>query len=173
MRPREQRLKCVIKARLRLDGVWRDVCIRNISSRGMLLQAGSAPQRGTYVEVYRGKHVIVARVAWAKDNRFGIQTQERLNVQAILSEPDLSGPSYKEVIKTQPTFERRSVSRASEAELRWRAEQNRFKSKALEFACIAAVGGSIAFVLFDTMFETLSQPLTRVSTELSAPNQTH
>lgn len=153
---------------MRLDGVWRDVCVRNISSRGMLLQAGSAPHRGTYVEVYRGKHVIVARVAWSKDNRFGVQTQERLNIQAILGEPDLSGTSYKDAVKKQPTYERRSAPRPTEAELRWRAEQSRFTSKALEFACIAAVGGSIAFALFDTMSDTFSKPLASVSAALTA-----
>ena len=166
MKPREPRLKCVVKARMRLDGVWKDVCIRNISSRGMLLQAGSAPARGTYVEVYRGRHVIVARIAWAKDNRFGIHTQDRLDVQAILGEPDLSGANYKDVIKTQPTFERRAAPRPTQADLRWRAERSRFKAKALEFACIAAVGGSIGLVLFDTVSDTLLRAVAGVSVGL-------
>ena len=167
MKPREPRLKCVVKGRMRLNGVWKDVCIRNISSRGMLLQAGPAPARGTYIEVYRGRHVIVARVAWAKENRFGIQTQDRLNIKAILGEPDLSGVSYNDAIKTQPTFERRSAPRPTQADLRWRAEQSRFKAKALEFACIAAVAGSIGMILFDTVSDTLAQSVAGVSAGLS------
>ena len=167
MNPREQRLKCMIKARMRLDGVWKDVCIRNISSRGMLLQAGSPPPRSTYVEVYRGRHVIVARVAWSKDTRFGIHTQERLDVSSIIGEPDFSGANYRDVIKGQPAFERRQIPRPTEAELRWRAEQNSFKARAVEFLCVAAVAASMGLIIFDTVLDTLSHSAAAVSAGLS------
>lgn len=163
MKPREPRLKCVIKGRMRLNSLWSDVCIRNISSRGMLLQAGSPPPRGTYVEVYRGRHVIVACVAWAKDNRFGIQTQDRLDVQAILGEPDRSGTNYADAIKKHPTFERRSAPRPTQSELAWRAERNRFKAKVVEFACIASVAGSVGLILFDTITDVVSKPVAQIS----------
>ena len=167
MKQREPRLACIVKARMRLDGVWRDVCIRNISSRGMLLQAGPPPRRGTYLEVYRGRHVIVARVAWSSDNRFGIQTQDRLDVQAIITEPDLSAARYNDVLKTQPAFERRSAPRPTQAELRWRAERSRFRAKALEFACVAAVTGSVGLVIFDTVSDRLTSSVAGVSAGLS------
>ena len=171
MKAREPRLKCVIKARMRLDGVWRDVCIRNISSRGMLIQATSAPPRGTYVEVYRGRHVIVARVAWSKDHRFGVQTQERLNISSVLQEPDLSGASYKETLKTQPSYERRSRPRPSQPDLRWSAERSRFMSKALDFACVVVVGASSAAIVFDAVTTTLNKPIAAVTAELAPENE--
>lgn len=165
MKQREPRLKCVIKARVRLDGLWGDVCIRDISSRGMLLQAKSAPPRGTYVEVYRGRHAIVARVVWSKDNRFGVQTQDRLNPGALLNEPDKSAVSYTDTLKTNPTFERRSAPRTSH-DLRWNAEQNRFRAKAAEFACLAAASIVGAMFLFDAVSSTLSEPLSVASAHL-------
>jgi hypothetical protein len=167
MKSREPRLTCVIKARMRLDGTWKDVCIRNISSRGMLIQAASELPRGTYVEVYRGRHVIVARVAWSKDHRFGIYTQERLNIDAVLQEPDLSGVNYKEASTTQRSYERRERARPSDADLRWRAERSTFASKALEFACIVMVGASGAAVAFDVVADTLTKPMAAVTTQLS------
>lgn len=167
MKSREPRLTCVIKARMRLDGTWKDVCIRNISSRGMLIQAASALPRGTYVEVYRGRHVIVARVAWSKDHRFGIFTQERLNIDAVLQEPDLSGVNYKEASKTQPSYERRERARPSDADLKWRAERSTFTSKALEFACVVVVAASGAAIAFDAVSDTLSTPMVAVTTQLS------
>ncbi len=167
MKAREPRLTCVVKARMRLDGIWSDVCIRNISSRGMLVQAASAPPRGTYVELYRGRHVVVARVAWSKEHRFGIRTQDRLNVEAILGEPDLSAANYKEKLKDEPSFERRSSPRVSQADLRWRAERSRFSSRALEFACLCAFGLCVGMVLFETASDTMTDPLAAVSVELA------
>lgn len=166
MKPREPRVKCVIKARMRVDGGWTDVCIRNISSRGMLLQAGSPPRRGTYLEIYRGRHVAVARVAWTKDRSFGIHTQDRLDVQAIINEPDLSSASYNEIKKTEPTYERRSSPRSDQV-IKWRAEQSRLLGKTAEFACIAALGLAGAMFLYEAVAGTLSEAAAEVSAHLS------
>lgn len=166
MKPREPRLTCVVKARMRLGGVWSDACIRNISSRGMLIRAASAPPRGTYLELYRGRHVIVARVAWCEGKSFGIQTQDRVDVAAVLNEPNLSSVDYKDKLKVQPTFERRSAPRLSQADLRWSAERNRFVSKALEFACLGAMGALGAAMVSETVSGTLSEPLAAVTAKL-------
>ena len=55
---------------------WGDVCILNLSKRGMLVQAPEAPERGTYLEVRRGSKEIVARVVWSAGNRFGAYGME-------------------------------------------------------------------------------------------------
>ncbi len=166
MKPREQRVKCVVIARMRLNQRWNDVCIRNISTRGLLIQAAFAPPRGTYVEVCRGHHTIVARVVWAKNHRFGIQTQERLNPEALLKEPNLSAAACTSKADTRPPFDRRKSPRPSQADIRWKAEQNRFLSQALQFACIGALGASAALLIFDTVSDVLSQPATVLAAEL-------
>lgn len=66
VKPREERQKVMIKARMRTGVSWHDVCILNLSAHGVGLQAAEPPARGTYVEIRRGPHVIVARVAWSK-----------------------------------------------------------------------------------------------------------
>lgn len=166
MKTREARLKCVVKARMRLDGVWSDVCIRDISTRGMLLQAALAPRRGKYVEVYRGRHVVVARVVWSTDHRFGIHTQDRLNVRTILGEPDLSTNNYNEKIMTRLSLERRSKKR-DQADLQWKAERSRLISKAGEFATIGIAIAATGYILSSIIFEALSGPLATVSATLS------
>lgn len=61
---------------MRVEGRWTDVCIRDISSRGLLVQAAVAPVRGDYIEIFRADRAIVGRVVWNKDRRFGVQTQD-------------------------------------------------------------------------------------------------
>lgn len=170
MKPREPRVKVIIKARMRLDGVWADVCIRDISSRGLLLQAASAPSRNSYVEIYRGRHVIVARVVWTKDERFGVQTQDRLNIDAVIEEPDLSGIEFRKARAASPTFERRSAPRPPSADdLRWKAERSRHLSKAAEFACLGALGASAAFLIFEGFYDAVAEPMATVSANLPPP----
>lgn len=170
MKPREPRLKVVIKARMRLDGTWADVCIRDISSRGLLVQAASAPSRNSYVEIYRGRHVIVARVVWTKDERFGVQTQDRLDIKAVIQEPDLSGIEFRKARAASPTFDRRTAPRPpSRDDLRWKAERSRQLSKAAEFACIGALGASAAILILEGLDSAFSQPLAAVSESLSLP----
>jgi len=41
--------------------------LRNVSARGVRGQCPAPPERGDYVEVRCGAHVIAARVAWARD----------------------------------------------------------------------------------------------------------
>ena len=167
MKPREPRRTCLIKARIRLDGVWKDACIRNISSRGMLVQADSPPGRGTYIDIYSGKHVVVGRVAWSSGRRFGLQSQDRLNIDALLGQPDLSAIDYRKAAQTNPAFERRSVPRQDAAALHWRSERNRHLATAFQFACIVVAGATLCLSLAAAASETLARPLAAVSVALA------
>ena len=59
VKPREERQKVMIKARMRSGASWHDVCVLNVSLHGVGIQTAEAPARGTYVEIRRGPHVIV------------------------------------------------------------------------------------------------------------------
>ena len=83
-RPRADRIQVLLRARMRAQGRSRQVCVRNISARGMLIQAPEAQPRGTYVEVAVGPHLVVARVVWSKGRRFGIFSQDPIDVEAIV-----------------------------------------------------------------------------------------
>lgn len=54
MKPRELRRKVLISARMRTGASWGDVCLLNLSSRGVLAQAAVPPPKGAYIEVRRG-----------------------------------------------------------------------------------------------------------------------
>ena len=62
------------------------MCILNISSRGMLLQAASPPPRGSYLEIRRSAFVIIAKVMWTRNHRFGVRSQDVLPVDAIIAD---------------------------------------------------------------------------------------
>lgn len=166
MTPREPRRKVFVKARIRIGGRWGDVCVRDISSRGLLLQARSAPPRGTYIEVRRGRHTIVARVVWTSDERFGVQAQDRISIDGFVSEQDLSTLDFSKVSESQPGFERRSSPRTSEAQLGQRAEQSRRLSSVLQFGVLTGLGAFAATIAFDIVGQTLSAPLGALSTTL-------
>lgn len=167
MRPRERRIKVVLNGRMRLGVRWCDVSIRNISSRGLLVQAEAAPERGSYVEIRRGAHVIVARVAWSQGLQFGVQTQERLDVASIMAEPDLSKVNYKAALVANPAYERRSASRP--ADTAQAAERSRLRARAWEWASICLAGAIAASFAFDAVSAALAPPLEAVIAELGAP----
>lgn len=74
----------LIRARMRAGGPATDVCVRNVSSRGMLLLAHEVPAAGTYVEILLPDDVVVGRVMWASDRRFGIRTNERISLHRLV-----------------------------------------------------------------------------------------
>lgn len=81
---REPRKTTFIQARVLTDAGWCDAIIRNLSSRGAMIEmAGGAPPRGTYVELRRATSVLIGRVIWAAANRCGISTRERIDVAAL------------------------------------------------------------------------------------------
>ena len=73
----------MLPARLRIAGAWTDVRIRNVSSRGMLLETVNPPLPGCYVEVARGRYRYTARVAWAEGNLCGIHIDGKIQVAAL------------------------------------------------------------------------------------------
>jgi hypothetical protein len=153
----------MITARLRHGDAWSDANILNISSRGLLFHAATPPSRGTYVEVRRGAHVIIGRVIWAKANRFGVRAQDRLAVDSLIANGSPNRQSANDA--ADAPVERRARSRSDSLE--WRYVQSSTKGRALQFACVAGLGFLLAACAFEAVVETLSQPLSIVSTQLA------
>lgn len=84
-RPRELRRRVVLPARMSFGGRWSDTCILNISSRGLLVRSPQNVPSGTAIQLLRGNQLITARVMWSDGNRSGLQTDERIAVEDILS----------------------------------------------------------------------------------------
>jgi hypothetical protein len=143
---------------MRVVASWGDVCILNISSRGMQLQAPRPPERGSFVEIRRGPHVIIGRVAWAKQHRFGIKSQDLLFVDAITAEP-----GDDEGQRSQPAYtaiERRPRARPPGG------DRSRLAGRAMEFACLGCVVAGGAMALYGVAAEALAKPLSVVSQAL-------
>lgn len=160
MKPREPRRKVLIEARLRQDRGWSSARILNLSPRGVCASAPQAPPRGSYIEICRGTHRIVARVVWVKDDQFGVRAQDVIAVESIIK--GLEPPPAA----ANPDNDRRFDLRQPTSEEQH--EHSRRWSRRLEFAAVTAFACAAAFLAFDTVRETLSKPLRQVEASLGA-----
>src|SRR3569623_912369 len=91
LKSREPRLTVTVPTRLRMGASWSDACILNVSSRGVLIHTPQPPQRGSYGEVRRGDQGIIGRVMWSKGSRAGLRAQDRVPVEAIVTNKAAEG----------------------------------------------------------------------------------
>ena len=151
---REPRRKVMIRAAMRAEGPRADVCVRDISSRGLMVQASAPPPRGTYVEIDCAGHQIVGIVVWRRAHRFGVNSCERIDVPALARQlpPGIASPRY-----------RRGSGHAAAARA---LPQGRASGGRMEFAIIALLAAALVGTLGMTAFQTLSRPFAAVSSVL-------
>lgn len=162
-RARETRRQVFLRAMIRAGRQPSPICVRNISSRGMLLQAACPPQRGTYVEILLGRHVIVARVVWAKERRFGVQTRQAMDVDAILGELGAAPVRSRQAISAAMATPARAPTAA---ELRERHERNRRISSMFEFLVLVLAAGIIAVLAGEAIYARIGTTFERVENQL-------
>jgi len=148
---------------MRLDASWGDACILNISSHGLLMQAAAPPARGTYVELRRGRHPMVARVVWVKHHRFGVRTQDLLPVEAIINEPESCDDELQRPTANETVYKRRSSPRDRQVQ----HDDSRMQSRMMEFVCIAVFVASAAGLVFGALDQAFASPLSDVSAALT------
>jgi len=91
LKQREPRRTVILKAQMRDADGWRAVTICNVSSRGLMAKCSTRPAKGAYIELrHRGVH-IVGRVAWVQGSRFGVRTQDKIDIDALLEGPRAKG----------------------------------------------------------------------------------
>lgn len=162
LKPREPRLNVMIKARVRAGASWNDALILNMSSKGLLVRSNDRVNRGSYLEIRRGSHVIVARVIWLASDRFGVQTQDPVPAAALIRDPDgvaagnkPAGPAIRD---------RRSAPRRVEL----RHEKSRQRGRTMEFTAVALACGAIALLIGNSVAEVASRPLSAVQAALAS-----
>ena len=139
---------------MRSEASWQDVCILNLSLHGLGIQAASPPARGAYVEIRRGPHVIVARIAWTKGHRAGLRAQDPIFISAVLrDEPVAAGPQAP----GRPA-ERRRAPRPSAAA----HDASRLQGRAMEFACFGFIALALAVNAFGLAEKALARPLEQI-----------
>ena len=153
----------MLNARVRVSARWNDVCILNISTRGLLLQAADPPARGTYLDLHRGHQAIVARVVWVQGKRFGVCTQDVLPVEDIIRPPDAAAASLTRAVTEGAAMERRASPRARAA----RHEASRMLSRSIEFSFCALFGAALGVTAFSAVGQALASPFDKVSAALA------
>ena len=143
-------------ARLRHGSSWSDACILNISSRGLMIHTGRPVAQGTEVEICRGDHVIVARVVWRDGSRAGLQADDRLPVEEILS---LSQAPALQLTAGSNLVERRRTPRRTH-------DANRLRARFAEFASVGVIAASLAITLFGIVQQALATPMNAIRAAL-------
>lgn len=160
---REARRQVFLRARMRANGRPTDICVRNISSRGMLLQAANPPPRGTYIEVHLPRHTVVARVVWTKERRFGVQTREAMDVDAIIGTKGGWIPSRLADATPRPARNRDS---STAVDISRRLERSRRISAAMEFGVVLIFSLTAAVIAGTILYEQLQSTFDNVALHL-------
>lgn len=163
-RAREPRKPVRIGARLKSGQGWSDVVLRNVSPRGVMGECPAPPERGDYVELRCGAQVIVARVTWASEDRFGARAQD------LIALPDLLASSRGPVA---PTTDRRQQPRSARSLIVAKSlEERGFASvrfgRAFEFLSLVFAGVALATLLGGAAYDTLARPTGKISQALGA-----
>jgi len=150
LRHRELRRRVILPARLRLGSQWTDICILNVSSRGLMIQSGQPARQGTIVEVRRERHIITGRVMWRDGGKIGLQCEDRVPVEGILSLG--AAKSLRLVAADGDLIERRQVPRRGRPE-------SRLLGRTIQFAGVLAIVLALSISAVLWVKTTLAQPL--------------
>jgi hypothetical protein len=161
LKPREERRRTVLPARIRSGSGWADACILNVSSRGLMVYTTGAANPGTVIEIRRGAQIVIARVVWRRNRRLGLATQGEVPVSDIISNTTAaSAAASTPALSSDFMFDRRRHRRSH--------DQSRFRSRAFEFASIVLAGALLGGIAAVWVQETLAKPLTVVTAALHA-----
>ena len=158
IRPREDRRRTVLPARIRTGPGWADACILNISSRGLLVYAKCAAQPGSHVKLWRGGYLVVARVVWRSNERLGVCTPEPIPVDDIISSEAAPAEAPAPAAAVELDRPRKRPSH----------DRSRAVSRAVEFLSLVVFGIALAGAAAAYAYETLSKPLEAVNRALGA-----
>ena len=156
LKPRETRHPVLIRAQMRGEGPTTEICVRNISTRGMLLQACRPPVPGSYIEVVLPGSRVTARVIWASDRRFGVSTRERIRLSDFVGTMR-EGSGRKMIAGPRARAAALAARRPDQAQSAGRAMQ--FVFLLLCGAVAAAFAAGLAFSTLAQLRETLTDYL--------------
>jgi hypothetical protein len=148
----------MLPARMRTKEGWSDACILNISSRGLLIYSNGAAQPGSFVEVRRGGQLVIARVAWRKNQRIGLHSPDPVHVEDIIGADSAAAAAVP--MAAGAPIERRRIPRDS--------DRSRQHGRAAEFIAVVLVGGALAFAAMASVEESLAKPVAAVDRAMRA-----
>jgi hypothetical protein len=163
LKPREERRKTVLRARLRTDRGWSDVTIGNVSSRGLLIQCPSPLPRNSFIEVRHRNQCIVGRIVWTHGAKCGVRTQDIVDISGLLSQAPQKRRAPGEERRAAPRDQRRARPRAPEETA---AASRRF-ARAFDWTIMVVAAGAAGAFMAEAAWAALGAPLAQVTTALS------
>ncbi len=162
---REARRQVLIPCRIKSVRGWGDACIHNVSSRGMMIACDDPLAPGEYLDLRRGRQVVIGRVVWRRDRFSGIRTQDVISADSLVNEPRLEGRP----VDPQQGMERRVMrqSMASEIDAARRMERSRSLSQMLQFGALGIFGLVAAVTIATQVGQMLAKPAVQISQALS------
>jgi hypothetical protein len=164
LKPREERRKTFLRARMRSERGWADVTIANVSSRGLMLQCVAPVERNSFIEVRYCNVCIVGRVVWVGGWRCGVRTQDALDMAALLSQ----SPAQKR----KPGVERRATARAQVAAPRGGigeiSDRSRRFARAFDWTIMVLAAGAAGAFMAQSAWVVLDASLQRARTALAS-----
>lgn len=148
MKEREPRTTVMIPARIRAGGAWIDARIRNVSSRGLMLELRSPLDRGTYLEIARTRLRITGRVVWSDSDRCGIETRD-----------DIDLGSLTEQVQDKPAATALPMKMAASGRIQDKRDRSRALGRLMEFAAIIACTAGGAGFLSHVVYEQIAGSL--------------
>lgn len=142
---------------MRAAAGWRDVCILNISSRGLMVRSLDPLAPGDTVELSRADQVVTATVVWKTGSCVGLMAAERLSVPDLLSGEDGCTAA------TQMT----TCGSGAAAKMRRTGVDSRIRARLLQFAGTAGIAALLAGGAALVAERALARPLAAVSAALA------
>jgi hypothetical protein len=164
LKPREDRRKTFLRARMRSECGWADVTIANVSSRGLMLQCVAPIERNSFIEVRYRNVCIVGRVVWVGGWRCGVRTQDVLDTDALLSPSPARPRAPGEERRTAPRFvDSRHCLDADRI-----AEGSKRFARAFEWTVMVMAAGAAGAFMAQSAWAVLDAPLSRAQTALAS-----
>jgi len=152
----------LVPCRIMAGVTWGDACIHEVAPRLIVISSKVPLQVGSYVDVRRGTLVIIGRVQWAREQRFGVRTQDAVSATALVSEPRLAQRpvSSEAADRRGPARQRAPLSPAMQA------ERSRRMSSMLQYAALTAAASGGAYLLASQLYVALTVPFAHISAAL-------
>lgn len=162
---REARRQVLIPCRVKSQRGWGDACIHNISSRGMMIACDDALVPGEYVDLRRGRQVVIGRVIWRRDRFSGIRTQDLISADVLVNEPRLEGRPVQQAGDEDRRDPRQRMK--SEIEAARRMERSRAISSAMQFGALGLFGLVAAVTIALQVGHVLAAPAQQITQALA------
>lgn len=161
---REARQVVCLNARMRRDDGWMDIAICNVSSRGLMARCPEPPVKGAFVEIRRGSCCVIGHVRWSGGVRFGIRSQDEINVTTLVEER----PEKRSAVERRVVV--RSANSLGAPKRAVGYDQSRDFARLFEWCAISVAILVGAILLMSQVKLVLSQPLQQARHALGASN---